>query len=267
MLHAIKHKLNLLTYSWRAIGGRRLASSILRFATDAEARNVDTGFDARFGTDTSSELTPAEALLPRERQAGATMYLPSHDQDLAAMLDGLAWPAALLAETTFVDVGSGKGRVVFLAAMQRFREVVGVELSPVLHDVALRNLTRMRSMRVLASPTRLVQGDAAELEVPPGPFIAYFFHPFREPVAMLVLARVLASLADSPRPAAILYAHPTLQEPMDPRVFAERDVFRPAIAGERRTRHFRIGWSVWTNEAWLADQRANSEGAARAALG
>jgi SAM-dependent methyltransferase len=254
MLNELKHKLNLLTYSWRTIGGRRLVGNIVRFSLDPEARNVDTGFDAKFGTDTNAELTPAESQLPRERQVGATLYLPSHDQDLAAMLDALAWPAAQLADTTFVDVGSGKGRVVFLAAMRRFREVVGVELSPVLHDVALRNFALMRGKRSLVSPTRFVHGDAAELDVPAGPFIAYFFHPFREPVAELAMARILASLATWPRPAAILYGHPTMQRAMDPRVFAHAGVFERAVAGERCTRNFRLGWSVWTNEAWLATQ-------------
>jgi SAM-dependent methyltransferase len=255
MLHNLKHKLNLLTYSWRAIGGRRLVTNLVRYSIDAEARSVDTGFDARFGTDTNAELTPAEAQLPPDRQVGATLYLPSHDQDLAAMLGGLAWTDAQLSEATFVDIGSGKGRVVFLAAMRRFREVVGVELSPVLHDIAVRNLGLMRGVRSLISPTRLVHGDAAELDVPPGPLIAYFFHPFREPVAELVMAQIFASLGALPRPAAILYGHPTLQQPMDPRVFARNGVFTCAVAGERRTRNFRIGWSVWTNDAWLDARR------------
>jgi hypothetical protein len=71
---------------------------------------------------------------------------------------------------------------------------------------------------------------------------------------------LLASLMDSPRPAAILYGHPTLQRPMDPDVFAQGDVFRLAAAGERRTKSYRVGWSVWTNAVWLA-------GAPRLAVG
>jgi hypothetical protein len=138
---------------------------------------------------------------------------------------------------------------------------VGVELSPVLHDVALRNFAVMRATRRLISPTRFVHGDAAELEVPAGPLIAYFFHPFREPVAELVMARILASLAAAPRPAAILYGHPTMQRAMDPRVFARDGVFTRAVAGERCTRNFRLGWSVWTNEAWLDAQRGVAAGA------
>jgi hypothetical protein len=251
MVGTLKHKLNLLTYSWRAVGARTLLHNLVRFTADAEARNVDSGFDARFGTDTNAELTPKECMLPEERRGVATMYLPSMDQDLDAMLHGLAWPQRLLAESTFVDIGSGKGRVVFLAGMRRFREVVGVELSPILHRIAINNLGIMRAAQTLASPTRLVHADAADFDVPSGPFIAYLYHPFREAVAELVMARIRAALVEEPRPAAILYGHPTLQRPMDARVFARGDVFRQAVAGERRTRHFRVGWSVWSNDAWL----------------
>lgn len=262
MWNALRHRLHLLVYSWRTLGPHTLARSALRWTLDPEAREVDRGFDVRYGTDTSAEVTPEEAAIPEDRRHLATMYLPSMERDLDAMLDGLAWPAERLASATFVDIGSGKARVVLLGAMRRFREVVGIELSPVLHEIALHNLRVMRRAGALASPVRLQLGDAVELDVPDGPFIAYLYHPFREPVAAEVVDRLVGSLAASPRPAAILYGHPTIQRPMDPAVFARGDMFRLAIAGERRTRHFRVGWSVWTNEAWLASAAcALAEGA------
>lgn len=260
MLDALRHQLSLLAYSYRTLGLRTLLRSSLTFALDAEARTVDSGFDARFGTDTNAELTPEEASIPAERRDGATMYLPSMDRDLDAMLAALGWTDVELADTTFIDIGSGKARVVLLGAMRRFREVVGVELSPVLHEIAIANLGIVRRAGALVSPVRLQLGDATELDVPRGPFIAYLYHPFREPIATQVVGRLLASLAKTPRPAAILYGHPTLQRPMDPAVFSQEDVFRLAAGGERRTRSHRIGWSVWTNAAWL-------DGAQRLAVG
>src|SRR3981081_102097 len=41
---------------------------------------------------------------------------------------------------TFIDVGSGKGRVLFVAAGDPFRKGIGVEVSNALHDDALANL-------------------------------------------------------------------------------------------------------------------------------
>ncbi len=252
MFDAVRHRLHLLAYTWRTLGPRMILRNSVRWTLDGEARNSNRDFDARFGTDTTAELTPVEAAIPEERRRLATMYVPSLDQDLDAMLGALGWPASLEAETTFVDIGSGKGRIVLLAAMRRFREVLGIELSPVLHRVAERNLAIVREQGALRSPARVMIGDATELAVPDGPLIAYLYHPFREPVAARVIDRIAASLALSPRPAAILYGHPTLQRPLDPAVFARGDVFGELVHGERRTRHYRIGWSVWTNEAWFA---------------
>ena len=79
----------------------------------------------------------------------------------------------------------------------------------------------------------------------------YLYHPFRDPIAAAVMARVVASLEADPRAAAILYCHPTLQRPIDPEVFAHGDVFRDVAAGERSTKKFRVHWTIWTNRAWL----------------
>lgn len=255
MLDALKHRLHLLAYTWRTLGPATILRNTLRWTLDSEARNSNSNFDTLYGTDTARELTPSEAGIPGDRRIGATMYLPSLEQDLDAMLGALAWPAALAREASFVDIGSGKGRVVFLAAMQRFREVVGIELSPVLHCIATRNLEIMRDSGALISPTRLTLGDATELAVPRGPVIAYLYHPFRDPIAALVIDRLVTSLVASPRPAAILYGHPTLQRPIDPAVFARGGMFDELARGERRTRLYRIGWSVWTNESWLSANR------------
>src|SRR5213075_1590677 len=110
----LRHWLNLLLYSWRAIGPGRIARRLLPYSVDAEARTSDSGFDARFGTETNLALTPGDAGIPALRRRGATMYLPSMDADLAAMIEALAWDPR---GSTFVDIGSGKGRAVFLAAM------------------------------------------------------------------------------------------------------------------------------------------------------
>ena len=122
-----------------------------------------------------------------------------------------------------------------------------------LHAIAERNLAIMRDRRALAAPVELELGDATALSVPPGPLMVYPYHPFREPIAAQVIDRVVAAVAAHPRPAAILYGHPTLQRPLDDDVFCRGGLFRRQHAGARVTRRFRIGWSIWSNHDWLAD--------------
>src|SRR3954454_9805602 len=40
----------------------------------------------------------------------------------------------------FVDVGSGKGKLLLLASHFEFADIVGVEYAPGLHEVAVRNI-------------------------------------------------------------------------------------------------------------------------------
>jgi SAM-dependent methyltransferase len=252
MTNSLGHRLRLLGHAWRAIGPATLLRNALRWSLDGAARNSNCAFDARFGTDTTATLTPGEAAIPAPRRGDATMYVPSVEQDLDAMLDALAWPDPRVRDAAFVDVGSGKARVVLLAAMRGFRAVHGVELSPVLDAIARVNLERVRGAGALVSPVELALGDATDLAVPAGPVILYLYHPFGAAIAARVIDRVVASLAAMPRPAAILYGHPTLQPALPDDVFTRGGMFAEHARGARHTRSFRIGWSVWTNDAWLA---------------
>lgn len=265
MFRSIRHRLALFTYSWHAVGPAAMLRNSLRWTIDAEARSVDSGFDARHGTDTNADLTPDEAGIPEARRAAATMYLPTMDEDLDAMLEALPWPVEQREQASFVDLGSGKGRVVLLAAMRRFREVVGVELSPVLHQTAASNVARVGASGALASHVRLVHGDATGFDVPAGPVIVYLYHPFRQELAAEVIDALVTSVARAPRPAAILYCHPTLQARYDDQVFAGRGVFALEREGARHTRRFSLGWSVWTNHTWLARESASGARAVAAA--
>ena len=57
-------------------------------------------------------------------------------------------------EFTFIDVGSGKGRVLLMAADYPFRRILGIELLPALNRVAQENLNAYKSIRSGALPWR-----------------------------------------------------------------------------------------------------------------
>jgi SAM-dependent methyltransferase len=81
-------------------------------------------------------------------------------------------------DDVFVDFGSGKGRVLLMAARYYpFKRVMGVEIAAGLNDVARsnveRNLKRLRCRRV-----ELVTSDALCFAPPDDMTIAYFYSPF-----------------------------------------------------------------------------------------
>ncbi|TFW32896.1 class I SAM-dependent methyltransferase [Massilia horti] len=115
------------------------------------------------------------------------------------------------AQYAFVDFGSGKGRVLLLAGERPFKQVIGVEFSGEMNDLANRNISlykRRSAQRVVS-----LHCDAAIFDLPTEDLVLYFFNPFEAYVLERVLINILASLEQRPRKAIIIYLnlrHPEL---------------------------------------------------------
>jgi SAM-dependent methyltransferase len=107
------------------------------------------------------------------------------------------------ADYAFVDFGSGKGRALLLAGELPFKEVIGVEFSSALNDVATRNISRYRRRR--AQGVVSLHCDAAAFELPDDNLVLYFFNPFSADVLDRVMANILASIERKPRQAIIIF--------------------------------------------------------------
>ncbi|MGI9657939.1 MAG: class I SAM-dependent methyltransferase [Gaiellaceae bacterium] len=104
---------------------------------------------------------------------------------------------------TFVDLGSGKGRVLLLASEHPFVEVVGVEYDEQLHRAAEGNVARLADR---GEPNvRLEFGDVREFKFPETPLVIYLNNPFPESVLDVVLANLCVSRVERPRPITIAY--------------------------------------------------------------
>jgi predicted RNA methylase len=109
---------------------------------------------------------------------------------------------------TFIDMGSGKGRMLFVAAEYPFRKVIGVEFSNALHDDALANLKRYRHPRRLCADIEPVHADAREFEFPNDNLVIYMFNPFGPEVMEHMLANLERSLEKRPRHAIVVMLWP-----------------------------------------------------------
>ena len=119
----------------------------------------------------------------------------------SAVSQGLAHGA--LRDFTFIDLGSGKGRVLLMAADYPFKRIIGVEFMPELHRAAQENIAGYSSDR-----QRLIESvcmDARDFEFPPEPLVAYLFNPFSESTFAHVLEGLRRSVEQSPRPVYIAY--------------------------------------------------------------
>jgi SAM-dependent methyltransferase len=205
----------------------------IRGCLSARERERCEGFDRRFGTDTEQHLS-----LESLRAEGADVpalwrYWPTLEAPFQRMLKAIDLPAN---DFVFVDLGSGKGRVLLMAAEHPFRRIVGVELSPALHRIAEANLRRFRSPTQRCFAFDLQCLDAATFVPPPENLLVYLFQPF--PSA--TLDTVLANLRGAKRRVLIAYMNPLFHEQVLASGFALQASGPAAGLGEFR-------WTVYRN--------------------
>jgi SAM-dependent methyltransferase len=145
----------------------------------------------------------------------ATHYEPTPVGDFAPLLAHVPFA---LERATFVDLGSGMGRGIFLAARYPFKTVVGVEFSRALHEVAKDNLARIDPATLLCRDVRIICADAATYKFPRGPLVVYLYNPFDATVLTTILERLstsarpdLAIVYHTPIERAVIEAHPAFQ--------------------------------------------------------
>ncbi len=119
----------------------------------------------------------------------ATHYEPTSVADFEELMNAVATDYP---NTTFIDIGSGMGRAVLLAARRPFKQVIGIEISPALHEVALENRRSWSDARQQCADIRLARADACTFPFPAGSLLLYLFNPFHGPAFARFLKKVLA---------------------------------------------------------------------------
>jgi len=117
-----------------------------------------------------------------------------------------------LKEFTFIDLGSGKGRALLMAAEYPFHRIIGVELIPELHQASVENIRTFNQShgetgRLQAPFVEALCMDARDFQFPPEPLVVYLFNPFPEPVFAAVLTNLRKSAFETQRPTFIAYRY------------------------------------------------------------
>jgi SAM-dependent methyltransferase len=134
------------------------------------------------------------------------IYVPVKVANAHAALRDL--PIEDYSQYTFVDVGSGKGRMLFVAAEYPFRRLVGVEFATDLHELAVENIAQYRYAAQRCREIESVHADAAEFEFPDGNLVVYLFNPFGPEVMGRMLANLERSIERQPRHVVVVMLWP-----------------------------------------------------------
>ena len=168
----------------------------------------DWWFDTTRRVQTSGLVRRPEASKIVGEIRDSHMYGPVRVANAHAALRDLPLGGGDYSQYTFIDVGSGKGRVLFVAAEYPFRKVIGVEFSNALHDDAVANLKRYKFAGRRCADIEPVHADAREFEFPDGNLVIYLFNPFGPEVMGRMLANLERSLERHPRHAIVAMLWP-----------------------------------------------------------
>src|SRR5262245_14761117 len=151
---------------------------------------INLQFDREHGTDTANEIFDlTTAGVSREQAARGNFYRATWESEFHEVMDALVALGIDLSKFSFVDYGSGKGKVLLMASLHPFRQVVGVEYSPAMHLVAVANCERFKDARQRCFSLTPVLADALEYQPPDGPVIAFIHNAFDPPTTRDLLLR------------------------------------------------------------------------------
>ena len=162
-------------------------------------------FDWRHGVRTCGAVTLDGLTIAGGNVGQGGFYLGSHPRFIFRVIKGLKIDYR---RYVFIDLGSGKGRVLLVASEFPFMEVLGVEFARELHEIACENIRRYRSSTQKCKRMRCLHADAVAFEFPPVPIVVFMANPFGPGVLVPVLHNLQRSLDSHPRDILLVYEAP-----------------------------------------------------------
>jgi hypothetical protein len=172
----------------------------------------DMDFDRKYGVDTARTIEVGELNVDADAARFARRYQATGVDVIRTVVGVLDIDYRA---HTFVDFGSGKGRVLLVAADFPFRRILGVEYSRELHDICLGNIAVYRGDAQRCFDLASVCCDAGAFPLPEGPLVCYFYNPFHREL----LARVVELMVEKARrgdPVRAIYVEPEMADLFSP---------------------------------------------------
>lgn len=136
----------------------------------AEKWIMDRAFDLWFGVEMRGTIDLEHLKIDSENVDQGNRYEPIVPWMLHRMIGALPIDYG---QFTFLDLGSGKGRALLLAAQWPFRRILGVEFSEELHLVAQLNIAACKRRRLQCRNVRSLWCDAVHFPIPSTKLVLY----------------------------------------------------------------------------------------------
>ena len=158
---------------------------------------VDQWFDIRYGTDTCRWATLDKLHIVGVNKNHGNRYEPARIVVMRRLFRQIR--PLVPKESVVVDLGSGKGRVLLIAAECGFTAATGVEFAAELCEIARNNCLKYQRKTNCSVQFRVVEGDVVDYNITLHDNVFVLFNPFDDLVMEQVIARLSDSLSQYPR--------------------------------------------------------------------
>ena len=233
----------------------RLAWKLFQFRQRRQDR-VNRAFDASYGTDTAGETQlTAVGVSAGDAERGNTVYRPLWEKNFHATMRRFETELGdQLKDFTFVDVGSGKGKLLLLASLYPVRQIRGVEYAPGLHETAERNVARFNAPAQLCRDVRPLLGNALTFDLPNGPVIAMIFNSFDTAMTAEVVRNLVKQRPEGSHACFVVYENVRRAAEIGTAM-----TVRSPWATIEQTRHRIIVGNAEAQRIWSADRKGSRD--------
>lgn len=161
------------------------------------AELVDRWFDFRYGVDTCGTVALDSLHVVGDNRDHGYRYEPGRVVELRRTFARLR--ELVGTDTTVVDLGSGKGRILLVAAEFGFTRATGVEFASELCEAARRNFGAFAKSQGRATTFTIFEGDVLDYPIECCDTVYTLFNPFDEVVTTRFFERLTRSLGECPR--------------------------------------------------------------------
>lgn len=200
-----KEKIEIVMTNYRMFG---LWNTVKAVLIHYLYQDSEDNFDEKYGVSTREASGVSEANITNELDlANALSYSPTRETAMWHILKNVTKGLALN-EFSFIDFGSGKGRVLIIAAQYPFRKVIGVEVSPVLCDIAASNVQCYLSSHhdVQCRDIGVHCESALDFDLPDTNLLIYMYRPFYAELLKKVLDKLSQFQAATGRQVFLVYS-------------------------------------------------------------
>lgn len=166
------------------------------------------GFDKAYGTDTTKIVEGFHMGVKGKEGEIIYRYQTNTEKSIKEILESL--PLIDLRNYVFVDIGSGKGKVLLIAADFQFKRIEGVDISSQCTVIAQENIQKYRKGRH-ENRIKVHCVDVEDYPFPKDNLVLYLFNPFGESVMGRFLEKIKSSLQNHPREIYIIYYNPLFE--------------------------------------------------------